>query len=155
MQHQFLSLWKDTCRFCEKNRHEKPSYEFVCSTALKCLQQYPAGMTRSVLLTELESRFRQAVRRGEHSGKLLRVITQNQLEPSEVITGKFLRIDDFRCKIISLDDPNVILHAIIHRQVSDFIRFSMHIQYDLNNSTISFTDARLLKQKPLLLLPAI
>jgi hypothetical protein len=115
---------------------------------------YPTGLTRAVLLTELEVKWRMAVRRGEHTHKLGQVLMLLQLELSDVVTGILQPIDDFRCRITPEDDTNSGIDAILHRQLSDFRAFTRHYQFPLfSTRPVCFTHGRLLKGKPIMLLP--
>ncbi len=169
MEDVLVNLFEDCCSFCSDNRHECPTFDWICRYTLKVLQQYPAGMTQAVLLTELEAKWRQAVRSGEHTGKLLRVLTTKQLELNEVISGIIVPQDDFRFKLYAPDtDIDIIndkkssssttdsssgssstvyaLECIAHRQTGDFASFTAYHSYELKGHMISLTYGRLLKQ---------
>ena len=167
MQLELESIWKEVSWFCDKNRHACPPYNWTSEQTLRTLQQYPAGLTRPVLVTELEAKWRQSVRRGEHAGKLLKVLTTQQLELSEVISGHIVPQDDFRFRLVSKEDGNggecsaggagagagdVTLDCIAHRQTGDFAAFTRHHGFDLKGHTVSLTNGRLLKQNSTLFL---
>ena len=143
------------CSFCMKNKQrDLPPFAWTCRQALEVLQHYPTGVTKAVLITELEVKWRQAVRRGEHTGKLGQVLSLLQLELSDVISGFLIPVDEFRARLISPDDTNIEIDMIMHRQISDFVAFSKFNKFDVrSNRMFSFTHGRLLKGKPLMLLP--
>jgi len=148
------SLWAQVTQVCIFNGHKPPPFNWTCRHALHILQMYPTGLTRAVLLTELEVKWRMAVRRGEHTHKLGQVLMLMQLELSDIVTGILQPIDDFRCRITPEDDTNGGIDAILHRQLSDFRAFTRHYQFPLfSPRPVCFTHGRLLKGKPIMLLP--
>ena len=154
IQEALDSIWLDVKKWCARNRHKAPPFGWTCRQALHVLQLYPTGVTRAMLLTELEVKWRMAVRRGEHAGKLGQVLMLLQLELTEVISGTLTGIDDFRCRLISTEDPSLGIDVIMHRQTSDFTAFSRHHNFPLlSQRAASITHGRLLKGKPLMLLP--
>lgn len=77
-----------------------------------------------------------------------------QLELSDIVTGILQPIDDFRCRITPADDTNGGIDAILHRQLSDFRAFTRHYHFPLfSPRPVCFTHGRLLKGKPIMLLP--
>ena len=154
MQSVLESLWLEVGGYCSKNRHRSPPFSWIANHGLSVLQQYPAGMTRAVLVTELELRWRNAVRRGEHAGKLKQVLSAKQLELSDILVGKLKPIDDFRCRLVSTEDENTGIDWIMHRQTSDLFEFCKYYGFDLyQDRELSMIGCRLLQGKPCLLLP--
>ena len=157
---EFEALWLSVCEFCEKNLHRSPPFSWSNREAMLILGQYPAGVTRAVMLTELEHRWRDAVRRGEHSGKLWNVLMNMQLDLADVLSGVLEPKDGFRCRLsCSRDDGSedmTSIDLIIHRrQFQNFFEFCTAKQFNvLKNRPVVMTEARLLKQKPPILLPA-
>lgn len=64
-----------------------PTFNWCADTLCTLLLQYPAGLTQAVLLTELESKWRLYLRRGENAGKLLQILTSMQLSSGDVLVG--------------------------------------------------------------------
>lgn len=175
MSRELVEAYQDVCRFCELNDHRCPSYQWLSKEALVTLAQYPSGLTKSVMITVLEQRWRDSVRRGEHSGKLWGVLTNQQLESSDVLEGNLALVqgDGFRGRLSSSagsdglvqdDDEgkNSRIDMIMHRQHADFHSFCTSQGYPLLSSgagagasgrPVLLTGGRILKGKPPLLLP--
>ena len=126
---------------------------------MNILQQYPSGVTRAVMLTELEHRWRDAVKRGEHSGKLWSVLTNMQVDSTDILSGVIDPKDGFRCVLSSSpdaeDNATTSIDMIMHRrQFQNFFDFCERKNFNvLKNRPVILTEARLLKQKPPILLP--
>ena len=143
MSKELVAIHRDVCRFCELNDHRCPSYQWVSKEALVTLAQYPSGLTSSVMITILEQRWRDAVRRGEHSGKLWGVLTNQQLESSDVLEGTLALVegDGFRGRLSSggpdgpvqdnEDGKTSRIDLIMHRQHADFLSFCNSRGYPL------------------------
>ena len=146
-------VFQAVCSYCVKNNHRTPPFPWVVKETLVILQQYPAGVTRSLILTEVEHRWRDAVKRGEHSGKLWSVLTNMQLEPSDVLAG-MLHGDGFRGRLSSSagtekavasnsngngngngGDGTSSIDLIMHRQYSEFLAFCASHQFDIAKSS--------------------
>ena len=166
MLKEFNSIFEDVCRYCELNNHRSPSYQWVVKEALMTLAQYPSGLTMAVMITVLEQKWRDAVRRGEHSGKLWGVLNNQQLESSDVLEGNLALIqgDSFRGRLWSSgstlheDEEKSKIDVIMHRQHADFYSFCKTHGYPLlvsggKGRPVLLTNGRLLKGKPPLLLP--
>ena len=69
------------------NAASVPPFSWTVRSLFSVLMQYPAGITEAVLLTELEAKWRNYLRRGENSGKLLQVVTTLQLSYGDVLEG--------------------------------------------------------------------
>lgn len=53
------SLWTELITYCNNDNHSSdrvlPSFEWLCISAVKIFQGYPKGITRAIILTELEA----------------------------------------------------------------------------------------------------
>lgn len=155
----FRDVWNELTVFCtQKDSYSKsdqpnvPSFQWCSLSTIKILQAYPTGLSKPVLLTELESKWRSYIRSGEHSGRLKQVINNGQLSLDEIIIGKLKKIDDFRCLLTDETDGTSI-EMIMHRQYADltaFIRFSLNIEIS-DDRKCSFIACRLLPSSPILL----
>lgn len=147
-----VGVHNEVCGFCYKNgKHKQPPYDWTSAAAASVLQSYPAGVSRSVLLTELEHKWRSAVRRGENAGKLKRVLASNQLALHEMLDGALFRVDDdFRFRFES-DGAGV--DFIMHQQSSDFVQYCRHHAFEpLHERRVLLTQCRL-NFNPVMLLP--
>ena len=91
----FHQIWKEFIKYCEINHcTTRPPFAWSANTTCDLLQQYPAGLTQSVLLTELESKWRLYLRRGENAGKLRQVVTSLQLSFSDVLLGNVTTVSE-------------------------------------------------------------
>lgn len=65
-------IHKELLGYC---RQESPPFEWTLLQTFLLLQEYPAGLGRLILLTELESKWRTCLQQGEHSEKLKQVVS--------------------------------------------------------------------------------
>ena len=69
---------------------------YIYRQTLRTLQQYPSGLTRSILLTETDTKWCAALKRGENAGRLRQVISTSQISSSDILQGDLEIIDEFR-----------------------------------------------------------
>lgn len=78
-------------------------------------------MSRSVLLTEVDSKWIAALKRGENAGRLRQVIATSQISKSDILEGEFYLIDEFRCRLSSEGASSIfILHRFFLLMVVSF-----------------------------------
>ena len=144
-----VGVHNEVCGFCYKNgKHKQPPYDWTTSCGCK---SYPAGVSRSVLLTELEHKWRSAVRRGENAGKLKRVLASNQLGLHEVLDGALSRVDDDFRFLFESDGASV--DFIMPQQSKDFVQYCRHHAFEpLHERRVQLTLCRL-NFNPVMLLP--
>jgi hypothetical protein len=155
----FHDIWNELTVYCnQKDSYSKddkpivPSFQWSLLSTIRILQAYPTGVSKPVLLTELESKWRSYIRSGEHSGRLKQVMNSGQLSLDEIIIGKLKKIDDFRCQLIDETD-GTFTEMIMHRQYADFTAFikcNLSIEI-LDNRKCSFIACRLLPSSTILL----
>lgn len=134
---ELATLFKELCGYLVKTSDEgvgdtnkkaatiTPPWAWCVYMMTKILQQFPQGITRSVLLAELELRWKASIRRGEHSGRLKRALSTKQLAPHDILEGRMKRIDDFRV-YIDAGGENCGCEMILHRQFTDLVAFTKH-----------------------------
>ena len=95
------------------------------------------------MLTELEHRWRTALRRGELAGRLKQALSNKQLALGEVLAGTLGRVDDnFRYK---LEQGSASLEMIVHRQLGDWLSYCRHHEIEpLLKRRVHITQARIL-----------
>ena len=153
----FRSVQQELACFTRKNNQDSSSgssssakneKEWVMRECAAVIQQYPHSLSRAVLLTELESRWRGEIRRGEHGGKLQQMVSTNQLSLDTAIHGRLQRIDAHRCRLVEdAASSTAAVDMIMHGQFNDFVAFSRYSvpDYDvLDNRLCSFINGRLL-----------
>ena len=89
------ALIKDLVQFTS-GENASPSGQWTVQHSLRLLQQYPAGISKAVLLTELDYLWKIHQKRGEHVGKLKQAITTKQLSLADILTGDLTAIDEYR-----------------------------------------------------------
>ena len=120
-------LWRELLELCESVtpttpmslQRLSPSFIWFCCRAASALQAYPKGLSRAVLLTELETKWcvefatpilpwskmtsafdlpippatirvrRASLRRGEHAGRLRQAILSGLLQTTDIVVGEF------------------------------------------------------------------
>jgi hypothetical protein len=155
----FYDIWNELTIYCnQKDSYSKddkpivPSFQWSLLSTIKILQAYPTGVSKPVLLTELESKWRSYIRSGEHSGRLKQVVNSGQLSLDEIMIGRLKKIDDFRCQLTD-DTDGTFTEMIMHRQYADFTAFikcNLNIEI-LDNRKCSFIACRLLPSSTILL----
>ena len=60
------------------------------------LSEFPSGLTSHIMISELESRWRAAIKRCEYSGKLQQGLTNKYFNSHDTLRGQLQKIDDFR-----------------------------------------------------------
>lgn len=137
------SLHRELCGFCLKNRDRVPDYDWAVAHAVTVLQNHPSGVSRSVLLTELEHRWRTALRRGELAGRLKQALSNKQLATGEVLAGTLGRVDDlYRYK---LEQGGASVEMIVHQQLGDWLSYCRHHEIEpLLKRRVHITQARIL-----------
>lgn len=89
----FHKVWKLSITFSEKNGAlSTPTFDWTARNLCDLLLQYPSGLTQAVLLTELESKWRLYLRRGENAGKLRQVLISLQVDSRDVLLGQVTAI---------------------------------------------------------------
>lgn len=96
----FGSVLDDLIVYSSADNNSNPTEDWVVSQTIRLLQQYPSGVSRPVLLTELEHRWRMNLKRGEHVGKLKQAIVTKQLSLADTFTGDLTAIDEYRFEIL-------------------------------------------------------
>lgn len=94
----FGSVLSDLEVFSPAESNSSPTGDWTVEQTIRLLQQYPSGVSRPVLLTELEHRWRLYLKRGEHVGKLKQAIVTKQLSLADTFTGDLSPIDEYRCE---------------------------------------------------------
>lgn len=89
-------LLKDLIQFASGENVACPTDKWTIQNSLRLLQQYPAGISKAVLLTELDYLWKTYQKRGEHVGKLKQAVTTKQLCVSDVLTGDLTAVDEYR-----------------------------------------------------------
>ena len=127
MIHSLLrSVHQELTEIISKNDRTSPTPtpSWSWNEACKILASYPLSVSKTVLLTELETQWRGEIRRGEHSGKLKQAIISQQLSLDTLICGRLHRIDAHRCRLEDDGDTSVVADMIMHRQFNDFVAFA-------------------------------
>eukprot|EP00601_Ochromonadales_sp_CCMP2298_P003595 CAMPEP_0173180730 /NCGR_PEP_ID=MMETSP1141-20130122/6878_1 /TAXON_ID=483371 /ORGANISM="non described non described, Strain CCMP2298" /LENGTH=816 /DNA_ID=CAMNT_0014103613 /DNA_START=2537 /DNA_END=4984 /DNA_ORIENTATION=+ len=129
-----------------------PSKQWTAVQVVSFLRLYPAGLSRSVLMTELELAWKSSSRRGDHAGRLQQAVAVKQLGAGDVLSGTLSRLDEFRCL---LSDEGASCAMIMHQQWFDWVHFLDCKGADAASLRCSFTQCRMLTSPaaPLLLLP--
>jgi len=105
----FESVLDDLTAFSPAEVNNTPTADWVIGQTIRLLQQYPSGVSRPVLLTELEHRWRMYLKRGEHVGKLKQAIVTKQLSLTDTFTGDLTPIDEYRYVCFFIE--SFILHT--------------------------------------------
>ena len=108
-------------------KQEAPSLEWTVHEIARITQHYPRGITRNILLTELESRWRLSLRRGEHSGKLRQAIQTMIMNSTDIYSGSLVKVDEYRYRLQSHDGDNTSVLLLLHRRFADFLAYVKHI----------------------------
>ena len=127
MFHSFLcSIHRELIEIISKNDRTSPTptEPWCWNESCKILASYPLSVSKTVLLTELETQWRGEIRRGEHSGKLKQAIISQQLSLDTLLCGRLHRIDAHRCRLEDDGDASVVVDMIMHRQFNDFVAFA-------------------------------
>jgi hypothetical protein len=151
----FWEIYRNLCVICTKNHDKTPPFDWAGAHCITVLQHYPSGVSRFVLLTELESRWRTTLRRGENAGNLKRSLKSRQLALTDVLSGKLKGVDAdlLRCRLCSETD-NVSLEFILHHQILDWVKFCRFHQFEpLADRAIYLTQGRVMWGSTPLLLP--
>jgi hypothetical protein len=93
----------------------KRQYDVFISSSMqvfRTLQQYPSGLSQSVLLTEVDSKWVAALKRGENAGRLRQVLATSQVSKADTLQGMLDLIDEFRCRLSSEGAAAIV---ILHR----------------------------------------
>jgi hypothetical protein len=150
---QFVLLaWRELCSYFSRKHDIQPTFEWTVFTIFALLRQYPAGISRCVLLTELESQWRSCLKEGKHGSKLKQVLSKMQISTSDIISGdvKMIDNDNFLCSISS-EGATAIM--IMHGQAHDFLHFLQSYNIDAYDcEQCLFIGCSLLKRKPPILL---
>ena len=140
----------------ENNDINIPPPKWAISQTCIILQSHPRGISRDVLLTELESRWRKSLKRGEHGGRLSQCVATKELSLTDILEGKLTKIDDFRCNFVS-EDASVDM--ILHRQHTDFLAYMKYYYKSIDQTTFMtnrkcrLTGGRMLLDKSSIILP--
>ena len=97
-------------------RKESPSLDWTVREIARITKHYPRGMTRNILLTELEARWRLSLRRGEHSGKLRQAIQTMTMNSTDIYSGVLSKIDEYRYRLSSYDGDDTSVLLLLHRR---------------------------------------
>lgn len=100
------ALLKELVQFTTGENAACPTDKWTIQHSLRLLQQYPAGISKAVLLTELDYLWKTYQKRGEHIGKLKQAITTKQLCVSDVLTGDLTAVDEYRFVLQPLPRKN-------------------------------------------------
>lgn len=151
----FYSIHLELGGFCDKNNHCRPNFGWTLTNGVRVLQQYPAGVSRCVLLTELEHRWRTLVRRGENAGRLKQVLSIGQVSATDVLIGKLTSCNvPFRFR---LDADGASVDLLMHQQMNGWIQFSQsHCFEPFDDRTVCLTNCQLLHNQngqPPMILP--
>ena len=122
-----------------------PPPSWTCMTALSIWANYPLSVSRPILITEIEARWRSELRRGDHGGKLQQALRSDQLSLDTVLEGTLRRVDAHRCRLV--EDGGAEADMILHKQFLDlaaFVSFSAHNADICDGRVWSFTQCRLL-----------
>ena len=111
----------------EYTRQGSPSLDWTVQEIARITKHYPRGMTRNILLTELEARWRLSMRRGEHSGKLRQAIQTMTMNSTDIYSGALIKVDEYRYRLRSYDGDDTSVLLLLHRRFADFIAYVNHI----------------------------
>ena len=148
-------VYKDVLYYCEKNKlSPPPTFAATINTVLKLLHQYPSGISRCIILTEVEARHKLGLRRGETCSRLKQTIAIHQIALDDIIEGELTRISDYKCK---LSAEGAAVDILLHRKFSDIIAFIKFIlKFDLlQNRRVLLTNCRYRKSQSLILMPTM
>lgn len=147
-------LHLELCKFCDINNHEAPKFEWVATQGITTMQQYPAGLSRNVLLTELEHKWRTVVRRGEHAGRLKQVLGKKVVSLTDVLLGNLSKVDNGAEFNYRLTEEGESVDLLMHEQFHDWTAFCQrHGVEPLAGRDVRLTSCRLLLLHPPVLLP--
>ncbi len=143
------SIWRELCSYFAATMPQPP-FEWTVFHIFETFRLFPAGISRCVMLTELESAWRSCLKEGMHGSKLKQVMSVMQISTSDIISGEVKQIDNFLCSINS-EGASAIM--IMHAQTQDFLLFLL--SYNINAYDCEqclFIGCSLLKRKPPILL---
>ena len=146
---------KDVLYYCEKNKlSPPPTFAATINTILQLLHQYPSGISRCIILTEVEARHKLGLRRGETCSRLKQTIAIHQIALDDIIEGELTRIADYKCK---LSAEGAAVEILLHRKFSDIIAFIKFVLgFDLlQNRRVLLTNCRYRKSQSLVLMPTM
>jgi hypothetical protein len=147
-------IFEQLCKFCDLNNHEAPKFEWVATHGITTMQQYPAGLSRNVLLTELEHKWRTVVRRGEHAGRLKQVLGKKVVSMTDVLLGNLSKVDNGAEFNYRLTEEGESVNLLTHEQFNDWTAFChRHGVEPLAGRDVRVTSCRLLLLHPPVLLP--
>jgi len=126
IQSVLSSVYQELTEIISKNDRNSPTptQQWTWNEICKVLASYPLSVSKTVLLTELETQWRGEIQRGEHSGKLKQAIISQQLSLDTLLRGRLHRIDAHRCRFEDATDISVVADMIMHRQFNDFVAFA-------------------------------
>ena len=107
----FGSVLDDLTAFSPAESTNTPTVDWSTEQTIRLLQQYPSGVSRPVLLTELEHRWRMYLKRGEHVGKLKQAIVTKQLSLNDTFTGDLTAIDEYRYAFVTCKQFQYIIYS--------------------------------------------
>jgi len=140
----------------DNNLNIIPTLKWSTLTSCAILNSHPRGVSKDVLLTELESRWKKSLKRCEHGGKLSQCVATKELNLSDILEGKLTKKDEFICNFVSEDSS---VDIILHRQHIDFLAFSIFFYKSiddtifLTNRKCRVTGCRMLLDKKSIILP--
>ena len=146
---------KDVLYYCEKNKlSPPPTFAATINTILQLLHQYPSGISRCIILTEVEARHKLGLRRGETCSRLKQTIAIHQIALDDIIEGELTRIADYKCK---LSAEGAAVEILLHRKFSDIIAFIKFVVGSdlLQNRRVLLTNCRYRKSQSLVLMPTM
>ena len=113
---------RDLEGFCKLNKEPIPPFSWVLVTALNVLKLFPSGITRAVLLTELEARWYASLYRGESEGQLKQALmgTDSGGDMTAVLSGTVHHAGDSH---FTFSQDGTSCGCILHGQLQDFAAF--------------------------------
>lgn len=133
-----------------------PSEKWTVLNSFNIMTSYPRGISKAVLLTELEARYKKSLKRGEHGGRLSQCVATKELSLTDILEGKLTKLDEFRCNFVS-EDASVDM--ILHRQHTDFLAFVKYYYKGvdqtnfISNRKCRLTGGKMLLDKSSIILP--
>lgn len=133
----------------------KPSNTWFHNELLLLLQSYPSGITKYILLTQLQTKWHHHLIYGTSSShsainntfiSIDVIIREKYISRDDSISFIINQIDTYRCEVIINQDKRMKMHYILHKQVFNLLSFTFDQQLSnlLNNRLIKCVNTSLL-----------
>lgn len=137
VQEALSSVHSELLRYLPASNSNKPNEKWTISQSIMLLNSYSSGLTRSLLLAELEVLWRRQSRSGESTiaGNLQQILVNpGALRSDEILRGSIIALGELRHQLIE-DSGHIDL--IMHRQLSDFFGYIKYQELSLYGSRLS------------------